>query len=79
MRKISDLHKKLLRYAGMTVMMLACFAMLSLTAYAAEGKVTASAAKIRKDASTSSEAVGSARNSPLIVKRPEQTVRYGTR
>ena len=58
MRKINDLRMKLLRFAGMSVMVLACFAMLSLTAYAAEGKVTASAAKIRKDASTSSEAVG---------------------
>ncbi len=73
MRKISDLHKKLLRYAGMTVMMLACFAMLSLTAYAAEGKVTASAAKIRKDASTSSEAVGSAVNGQTFTINSEKT------
>ncbi len=73
MRKISDLHKKLLRYAGMTVMMLACFAMLSLTAYAAEGKVTASAAKIRKDASTSSEAVGSAVNGQTFTINGEKT------
>lgn len=73
MRKISDLHKKLLRYAGMTVMMLACFAMLSLTAYAAEGKVTASAAKIRKDASTSSEAVGSAVNGQKFTINGEKT------
>lgn len=73
MRRISDLHKKLLRYAGMTVMMLACFAMLSLTAYAAEGKVTASAAKIRKDASTSSEAVGSAVNGQKFTINSEKT------
>ena len=73
MRKISDLHKKLLRCAGMMVVTLACFAMLSLTAYAAEGKVTASAAKIRKDASTSSEAVGSAVNGQKFTINGEKT------
>ena len=73
MRKINDLRKKLLRFAGMSVMVLACFAMLSLTAYAAEGKVTASAAKIRKDASTSSEAVGSAVNGQKFTINGEKT------
>lgn len=73
MRKINDLRKKFIRFAGMSVMVLACVAMLSLTAYAAEGKVTASAAKIRKDASTSSEALGTATKDQKFTINGEKT------
>ncbi len=62
MRRVNDLRGKLFGYASAVVMMVVIFAMCSLNVFAAEGKVTASAAKIRKDASTSSEAVGSAIN-----------------
>lgn len=73
MRRVNDLRWKLFGYAGAVVMMVVIFAMCSLNVFAAEGKVTASAAKIRKDASTSSEAVGSATNGQTFTITGEKT------
>ncbi len=73
MRRVNDLRLKLFGYAGAVVMMVVIFAMCSLNVFAAEGKVTASAAKIRKDASTSSEAVGSATNGQTFTITGEKT------
>ncbi len=73
MRKVNDLRFKLFGYVSAVVMMVVIFAMCSLNVFAAEGKVTASAAKIRKDASTSSEAVGSATNGQTFTITGEKT------
>lgn len=73
MRKVNDLRWKLFGYASAVVMMVVIFAMCTLNVFAAEGKVTASAAKIRKDASTSSEAVGSATNGQTFTITGEKT------
>lgn len=73
MKRVNDLRWKLFGYAGTALIMMVIFAMFSLTAFAAEGKVTASAAKIRKDASTSSEAVGSATNGQTFTIVGEKT------
>ncbi len=60
MRRTKDLKMKLLGLAGMVMMMCFMFVHCSIITLAAEGKVTASSAKIRKDASTSSDVVGGA-------------------
>lgn len=60
MERTKDLRNKLLGVAGAVVMMCFMFVQLSITTWAAEGKVTAQAAKIRASASTTSEQVGSA-------------------
>lgn len=60
MRKMNNLRWKLLSYTGTVLMVCFLFVISSVTVFAAEGKVKASAAKIRKEASTSSEAIGSA-------------------
>ncbi len=73
MRRVNDLRWKLFGYASAVVMMVVIFAMCTLNVFAAEGKVTASAAKIRKDASTSSEAVGSATNGQTFTITGEKT------
>lgn len=73
MRRVNDLRWKLFGYASAVVMMVAIFVMSSMNVFAAEGKVTASAAKIRKDASTSSEAVGSATNGQTFTIVGEKT------
>ena len=73
MRRVYDLRWKLFGYVSAVVMMVAIFAVCSLNVFAAEGKVTASAAKIRKDASTSSEAVGSATNGQTFTINGEKT------
>lgn len=62
MRKTNELQRRMLRKVSVIALMIVCFVMFSVTTYAAEGRVKASAAKIRKDASTSSEAIGSAVN-----------------
>lgn len=73
MRRVNDLRWKLFGYVSAVVMMVAIFAMCSMNVFAAEGKVTASAAKIRKDASTSSEAVGTATNGQTFTINSEKT------
>lgn len=73
MRRVNDLRWKLFGYVSAVVMIVAVFAVCSLNVFAAEGKVTASAAKIRKDASTSSEAVGSATNGQTFTITGEKT------
>ncbi len=60
MERTKDLKIKLLGVAGAVLMMCFMFVQLSLVSFAAEGKVTAQAAKIRESASTSSAQVGSA-------------------
>ena len=60
MRRTKELRKKLLGVAGMVMMMCFMFVHCSIISEAAEGKVTASSAKIRKEASTTSEVVGGA-------------------
>ncbi|MBR4083046.1 MAG: SH3 domain-containing protein [Lachnospiraceae bacterium] len=73
MRRVKDLRWKLFGYVSAVVMMVVIFAMSAMNVWAAEGKVTASAAKIRKDASTSSEAVGSATNGQTFTIVGEKT------
>lgn len=73
MRKVSELRVKFWGYAGITLLAVFLLVMSSMTVWAAEGKVTASAAKIRKDASTSSEAVGSATNGQTFTITGEKT------
>lgn len=60
MRRTKDLKFRWLSYAGMVMMMCFLFMHFSITSLAAEGKVTAESAKIRKEATTSSEMLGSA-------------------
>ncbi len=66
MKRTQEMKHRLLR-AVMTVMvMCAMFVCISVTALAAQGKVTADAAKIREEASTSSTQVGSAQNGAVF-------------
>lgn len=60
MERTKDLKIKLIGLAGAVLMMCFMFVQMSIVSFAAEGKVTAQAAKIRASASTSSEQVGSA-------------------
>lgn len=72
MRVANTIRKKYLFVIG--VIVVSCFFVLfSMESYAAEGKVTASAAKIRKDASTTSEAIGSATNGQTFTISGETT------
>lgn len=60
MERTKDFRNKLFGLAGMIVLTCVMFLHFSITSFAAEGKVTAQAAKIRASASTSSDQVGSA-------------------
>ncbi len=60
MERTKELRNKLFGLAGMIVLACAMFLHFSIIGFAAEGKVTADSAKIRKEASTSSEMVGGA-------------------
>ncbi len=60
MRRTKELKMKLFGLVGMVMMMCFMFVHFSIISLAAEGKVTANSAKIRKDASTSSDVVGGA-------------------
>lgn len=73
MRNLKDLRGRLVGYAVTMLTVCICFVMFSVTAFAAEGKVTASAAKIRKEASTGSEAIGSAANGQKFTITGETT------
>ncbi|MBQ9141532.1 MAG: SH3 domain-containing protein [Lachnospiraceae bacterium] len=60
MERTKDLRVKIVGVAVAVLMMCFLFVQLSIVSFAAEGKVTAQAAKIRASASTSSDQVGSA-------------------
>lgn len=60
MRRTKDIRCQLLKTVMTVMTMCLMFVCISFTSLAAEGKVTTASAKIRKDASTSSDAVGSA-------------------
>ena len=60
MRRTKEAKIQLFGFIGTIIMMCMMFLCLSLTSFAAEGKITADSAKIRKEASTSSTMVGSA-------------------
>ena len=60
MKRTKDLKFRLLNCAGLIMMMCFLFMHFSITSLAAEGKVKAASAKIRKEATTSSEMLGSA-------------------
>lgn len=73
MERTKDLKIKLLGVLAAIVMMCVMFVHLSITSLAAEGKVTAQAAKIRASASTSSEQVGSAARGETYTITAEET------
>ncbi len=62
MKKTKKVRLQLLSHVMALLVMCVMFMCISTTALAAEGKVTTASAKVRKEASTSSEAIGSAYN-----------------
>lgn len=60
MRRTKDLKSQLLGFAMTLMVMCVMFVCISFTSLAAEGKITTTSAKIRKEANTSCDVVGSA-------------------
>ncbi len=73
MRRTKELRKKMLGFAGMLMLMCFMFVHFSMECLAAEGKVTATSAKIRKEASTTSDVLGGATQNQVFTITGETT------
>ncbi len=73
MRRTKELRKKMLGFAGMLMLMCFMFVHFSMECLAAEGKITATSAKIRKEASTTSEVLGGATQNQVFTITGETT------